>query len=146
IPNIILHESSLFLLCSRRHAESMTTPARSADAALSDLADLADDAVALVRQWLVESREIPVDAAGQRLAGVLRDPHGLDFTVGFVDGVVRPEDTRVAARRLAELVPLTPRFLPAPMRAAIGLGGAPSTMLPGIVVPAARAVLRQMVR
>ncbi|WP_243229666.1 bifunctional proline dehydrogenase/L-glutamate gamma-semialdehyde dehydrogenase [Microbacterium sp. CIAB417] len=122
------------------------TPSAQTSPAATDLADLADDAVALVRQWLVESREIPVDAAGQRLAGVLRDPHGLDFTVGFVDGVVRPEDTRVAARRLAELVPLTPRFLPAPMRAAIGLGGATSTMLPGIVVPAARAVLRQMVR
>ncbi|MFC9984902.1 hypothetical protein, partial [Microbacterium keratanolyticum] len=48
----------------------------------TDLSDLADDAVALVRQWLVESRKVPVDAAAERLAGVLRDPNGLDFTVG----------------------------------------------------------------
>jgi RHH-type proline utilization regulon transcriptional repressor/proline dehydrogenase/delta 1-pyrroline-5-carboxylate dehydrogenase len=115
-------------------------------AGIDDLSALADDAVALVRKWLVESREVPVDAAGQRLAGVLRDPHGLDFTVGFVDGVVRPEDLKVAAAKLKELVPLTPGFLPAPMRAAIGLGGATAGLVPGVVVPAARTVLRQMVR
>ncbi|MGN7861857.1 bifunctional proline dehydrogenase/L-glutamate gamma-semialdehyde dehydrogenase [Microbacterium sp. 22303] len=118
----------------------------SAAAGIDDLSALADDAVALVKKWLVESREVPVDAAGQRLAGVLRDPNGLDFTVGFVDGVVRPEDLKVAAAKLKELVPLTPGFLPAPMKAAIGLGGATAGMVPGIVVPAARTVLRQMVR
>ncbi|KJL27428.1 bifunctional proline dehydrogenase/L-glutamate gamma-semialdehyde dehydrogenase [Microbacterium azadirachtae] len=111
-----------------------------------DLSALADDAVALVKTWLVESREVPVDAAGQRLAGVLRDPNGLDFTVGFVDGVVRPEDLKVAAAKLKELVPLTPGFLPAPMKGAIGLGGLAAGMVPGVVVPAARTVLRQMVR
>ncbi|MBN9158829.1 bifunctional proline dehydrogenase/L-glutamate gamma-semialdehyde dehydrogenase [Microbacterium sp.] len=115
-------------------------------AGIDDLSALADDAVALVRKWLVESREVPVDAAGQRLAGVLRDPNGLDFTVGFVDGVVRPEDLKVAAAKLTELVPLTPGFLPAPMKGAIGLGGFAAGMVPGIVVPAARTVLRQMVR
>ncbi|WP_193597010.1 bifunctional proline dehydrogenase/L-glutamate gamma-semialdehyde dehydrogenase [Microbacterium sp. YJN-G] len=124
----------------------MTTSVPSAEASVSDLAALADDAVALVRRWLVESRAIPVDAAGQRLAGVLRDPNGLDFTVGFVDGVVRPEDLTVAAEKLKELVPLTPKFLPGVMRGAIGLGGATAGILPGIVVPSARAVLRQMVR
>ncbi|MDR6867143.1 RHH-type proline utilization regulon transcriptional repressor/proline dehydrogenase/delta 1-pyrroline-5-carboxylate dehydrogenase [Microbacterium resistens] len=112
----------------------------------ADLAALADDAVALVRRWLVESREVPVDAAAQRLAGVLRDENGLDFTVGFVDGVVRPEDTKVAARKLRELVPLTPKFLPAPLRGAIALGGAFAPAFPGIVVPISRRVLRGMVR
>ncbi|SJN46703.1 Proline dehydrogenase / Delta-1-pyrroline-5-carboxylate dehydrogenase [Microbacterium esteraromaticum] len=124
----------------------MTTSASAAEASVADLTELADDAVALVQKWLVESREVPVDAAGERLAGVLRDPNGLDFTVGFVDGVVRPEDVKVAAQKLKELVPLTPGFLPAPMRAAIGLGGATAKMVPAIVVPVARAVLRQMVR
>ncbi|WP_298868353.1 bifunctional proline dehydrogenase/L-glutamate gamma-semialdehyde dehydrogenase [uncultured Microbacterium sp.] len=124
----------------------MSTPVSASEASVSDLAELADDAVALVKKWLVESRAVPVDAAGQRLAGVLRDPNGLDFTVGFVDGVVRPEDLKVAAAKLKELVPLTPAFLPAIMRGAIGLGGATAGMLPGVVVPSARAVLRQMVR
>ncbi|MGN8025260.1 bifunctional proline dehydrogenase/L-glutamate gamma-semialdehyde dehydrogenase [Microbacterium sp. 22242] len=126
--------------------ESASTAARDSAAPATALSALAEDAVALVQKWLAESREVPVDAAGQRLAGVLRDPHGLDFTVGFVDGVVRPEDLDVAAAKLKDLVPLTPGFLPAPMRAAIGLGGATAKIAPRLVVPAARAVLRQMVR
>ncbi len=106
---------------------------------------LAEDAISLVRRWLSEAAQIPADASAARLAGVLRDPNGLDFTVGFVDGVVRPEDLNVAAKKLKELVPLTPGFLPAPMRGAIGLGGAFAKPLPGVVVPIARKVLRQMV-
>ncbi len=107
--------------------------------------ELADEAISLVRRWLAEAAEIPTDAAAARLAGVLRDPNGLDFTVGFVDGVVRPEDLAVAAKKLRELVPMTPSFLPAPMRGAIGAGGALAVPLPGVVVPIARRVLRQLV-
>ncbi len=107
---------------------------------------LADEAVALVRRWLAESAEVPQDAAARRLAGVLSDPHGLAFTVGFVDGVVRPEDLRIAARNLRGLVPLIPRFLPAPLRALIRVGGAVAPLLPWPVVPMARGVLRRMVR
>ncbi|CAN3702924.1 1-pyrroline-5-carboxylate dehydrogenase [Microbacterium sp. MM2322] len=109
-------------------------------------AELADDAIALVRRWLAESRDEPVDAAAQRLAGVLRDPHGLDFTVGFVDGVVRPEDLSVAARNLAALTPLIPGFLPLHLKAAIRLGALTAPILPRVVVPAARTALRSMVR
>ncbi|WP_423494288.1 bifunctional proline dehydrogenase/L-glutamate gamma-semialdehyde dehydrogenase [Microbacterium esteraromaticum] len=124
----------------------MTTPLLPDSDTSAELAELADDAVALVRQWLVQSREVPTDVAAQRLAGVLRDENGLAFTVGFVDGVVRPEDTKVAARALREIVPLTPKFLPAPLRGAIALGGAFAPILPGIVVPISRRVLRGMVR
>ena len=106
---------------------------------------LADEATALVTRWLKESASIPVDTSGQRLAGVLSDPNGLDFTVGFVDGVVRPEDRKIAGRNLKQLVPLTPSFLPGVMKQAIKLGGAFATSMPGIVVPTAQAVLRSMV-
>lgn len=107
--------------------------------------DLATDAVALVQKWLAAAQQVPADKSGERLAGVLRDKNGLDFTVGFVDGVVRPEDLHAAAAKLHSLKPLTPGFLPAPMRGAIGLGAALAKPLPQIVVPAARRVLRQMV-
>ena len=107
--------------------------------------ELADAAIALVQRWLREAAEIPADASAERLAGVLKDPNGLAFTVGFVDGVVRPEDLGAAAKRLRELVPLTPSFLPAPMRGAIGLGGALAAPFKGAVVPIARRVLREMV-
>nr|WP_325210140.1 bifunctional proline dehydrogenase/L-glutamate gamma-semialdehyde dehydrogenase [Salinibacterium sp.] len=106
---------------------------------------LTDEVTALVRKWLAEASEIPVDASAQQLAGVLRDPNGLDFTVGFVDGVVRPDDLGVAARNLSAVAPKVPAFLPWYMRGAVRLGGIMAPVLPGIVVPIARGVLRRMV-
>ena len=129
---------------SRTLEIAMTRPSET-EQSLASPADLADEAVELVHTWLTTAATLPKDPSGRRLAGVLQDPNGLDFTVGFVDGVVRPEDDRAAAKKLRELVPLTPGFLPAPMRGAIGLGGVASKPLPGVVVPAAQKVLRQMV-
>ncbi|MDP9886789.1 bifunctional proline dehydrogenase/L-glutamate gamma-semialdehyde dehydrogenase [Pseudarthrobacter enclensis] len=106
---------------------------------------LADETVALVRRWLTEASKVPVDASAQQLAGVLKDPNGLEFTVGFVDGVVRPEDLNVAARNLAKLAPKVPAFLPWYMRSAVALGGTMAPVLPQVVIPVARKVLREMV-
>ncbi|UOE28063.1 proline dehydrogenase family protein [Agromyces soli] len=104
-----------------------------------------DDVVSLVRRWLAESAEHPVDPAAERLAGVLKDPNGLAFTVGFVDGVMRPEDLGVAGRNLEQVAKLTPKFLPWYLKAAIRVGGAFAPMLPWVVIPIARRVLRAMV-
>ncbi|PPG97227.1 1-pyrroline-5-carboxylate dehydrogenase [Rathayibacter rathayi] len=99
----------------------------------------------LVRRWIARSAEFPVEAAAQRLAGVLQDPNGLDFTVGFVDGVARPEDLSVAAENLAALTAKTPASLPSALRAAISTGGAVGPVLPWAVVPAARRMLRHFI-
>ncbi|WP_262107742.1 bifunctional proline dehydrogenase/L-glutamate gamma-semialdehyde dehydrogenase [Arthrobacter sp. Marseille-P9274] len=107
--------------------------------------ELADETIALVRRWLTEAAKVPVDPAAKQLAGVLKDPNGLEFTVGFVDGVIRPEDLKVAARNLAALAPKAPAFLPWYMRGAVRLGGAMAPVLPQLVIPAARRVLREMV-
>ncbi|UZN02012.1 bifunctional proline dehydrogenase/L-glutamate gamma-semialdehyde dehydrogenase [Cellulomonas sp. S1-8] len=112
---------------------------------MTDPVPHADAVVALVRRWLSEAADLPVDPAAAHLAGLLREPEGLAFAVGFVDGVVRPEDHRVAARRLRDLAAHPPRFLPLPLRAALRVGGALAPALPGIVVPVARRVLRHMV-
>jgi len=103
------------------------------------------ETVATVRRWLTESADVKDDASAARLAGVLKDPLGLEFTIGFVDKVVRPEDLRVAARSLEQLSHRIPKFLPAYLRAAIRLGGVFAPVLPWIVVPIARRVLRNMV-
>ena len=115
------------------------------DADVPQAKALADEAVALVRHWLTEAAKVPVDASAQQLAGVLKDPNGLDFTVGFVDGVVRPEDLNVAARNLAKLAPKVPAFLPWYMRSAVALGGTMAPVMPQVVIPIARKVLREMV-
>jgi len=51
----------------------------------------------------------------------------------------------VSAKALAELAPDAPAFLPAPLRAAVRLGGRLAPAMPGVVVPIARRVLRRMV-
>ena len=107
--------------------------------------ELAAESIALVRKWLTEAQDFPVDSSAAQLAGVLKDPNGLAFTVGFVDGVVRPEDLKVAARKLKEIAPQVPKFLPWYMRAAVRLGGFFAPIMPGIVIPISRKVLRQMV-
>jgi len=108
-------------------------------------AALADDVIAQVRTWLKDADGIRVDASAQQLAGLLQDPAGLEFAVGFVDGVVRPEDARVAGRNLARLAQRPPRFLSLPLRVLIRLGGIAARIVPGIVVPIASRVLRGMV-
>ncbi|MBT1018211.1 proline dehydrogenase family protein [Canibacter sp. lx-72] len=107
--------------------------------------DLSDEAIKLVKRWLSEAQHVPTDSSAKQLAGVLQDPHGLDFTIGFVDGVVRPEDKRSAAAKMREISAITPQFLPAPLRGAVKLGGTLAPLAPQVVVPIAQKVLRQMV-
>ena len=107
--------------------------------------ELADETIATVRRWLAESADVKADPSAARLAGVLKDPRGLEFTIGFVDKVVRPEDLRVAGRNLERLSRLVPSFLPWYLRAAIVVGGGFAAILPWPIVPIARRVLRGMV-
>jgi RHH-type proline utilization regulon transcriptional repressor/proline dehydrogenase/delta 1-pyrroline-5-carboxylate dehydrogenase len=105
--------------------------------------ELGDEVIALVRRWLADSGS--TDTSGERLAGVLKDPRGLEFTLGFVDKVVRPADLRVAARNLESLSRIVPAFLPWYLRAAIVVGGGFAPLFPWPIVPIARAALRRMV-
>ncbi|GGB30139.1 1-pyrroline-5-carboxylate dehydrogenase [Flexivirga endophytica] len=98
-----------------------------------------------VKAWLDASATKPVHPSAKRLAEVLKDPSGLEFTVGFVDRVIRPEDYGVAAQALRELVANTPQFLPWYQRAALQTGATVSGAAPGVVIPIARKVLRRMV-
>ena len=126
-------------------AETGAVAPRPAGSDVAEATALSTEAIALVRHWLTEAAKVPVDASAEQLAGVLKDPNGLDFTVGFVDGVVRPEDLHVAARNLAALAPKVPAFLPWHMRSAVRLGGTMAPVLPQVVIPIARRVLREMV-
>ena len=106
---------------------------------------LAAEAVSLAQRWVAESAEAEIDPAAERLAGVLKDPNGLPFTIGFVDGVMRPESLSAAASHLQRVAPLVPGFLPWHLRSAVRVGGAVAPVLPSPVVPIARRVLRGMV-
>ncbi|MET0449458.1 MAG: hypothetical protein ABW004_13670 [Aeromicrobium sp.] len=119
-----------------------TAPARPIDVPVHDLAD---QSVELVRRWLAESAKIPADASASQLAGLLKDPRGLPFTVGFIDGVIRPEDASVAARNFAELAKDVPAFLPWHLRVGVRIGAAVGLVLPRLVIPIVRRALRSMV-
>ncbi|WP_343959125.1 bifunctional proline dehydrogenase/L-glutamate gamma-semialdehyde dehydrogenase [Yaniella flava] len=106
---------------------------------------LGDAAIEQVRTWLAAAARIEPDASAQQLAGVLKDPAGLDFTVRFVDRVVRPEDAGAAAEALADIADDVPEFLPWYLQTAVRAGGKLGKLAPGVVVPAARAALRSMV-
>ena len=108
---------------------------------------LADRSIDLVRTWIdpQQARQHRPTASARRLAQLLKDPAGLEFTIGFVDRVVRPEDTGVAARNLRQLASETPDFLPWFQRFALKLGALVSLLAPGFVVGAARRTLRHMV-
>lgn len=122
-------------------ASSGTTPPGPSD--LDD--SLPQRAVALAERWVHTAADFPADASAERLAGVLRDPNGLPFTIGFVDGVMRPESRSAAASRLHQVAPLVPEFLPWYLRGAVRVGGLMAPVLPTPVVPIARTALREMV-
>ena len=107
--------------------------------ALRTTALTAEDVAAQVRTWVQDAAGREVPAAAGLLSDLLRDPKGLDFTLAFVDRVIRPEDPRAAAVELRRLAQDPPAFLPAPLRRVVGLGGAASRLAPSVVVPTARA-------
>jgi len=98
-----------------------------------------------VRHWLDVAAGRREDGAARRLAALLKDPSGLDFTVAFVDRVVRPEDPRVAAAGLGELAAHPPRFLSWYLRLGLRVAGALASVAPGAVMFVVRAALRSMV-
>jgi RHH-type proline utilization regulon transcriptional repressor/proline dehydrogenase/delta 1-pyrroline-5-carboxylate dehydrogenase len=107
--------------------------------------DLAHASVALARRWLEKAADVPPDSAAVRLAGVLKDPNGLAFAVGFIDGVIRPEDPAVAARNFAVLAREVPAFLPWYLQAGVRLGASAGLVAPRLVLPLVRRALRSMV-
>ncbi|MCF8590305.1 proline dehydrogenase family protein [Gordonia liuliyuniae] len=111
------------------------------------LADLAVRADHLVTRWLTDaaSRGDRPDASARRLAAVLSDPKGLDFTVGFVDRVIGTEDTAAAGAALAEIVADAPDSLGALDLLQLRAGAALSQRIPKVVIPIARARMRAMV-
>lgn len=111
----------------------------------AELRALEPEVTATVRRWLDVAAGIPADPAAAHLAAMLKDEHGLAFTVGFVDGVIRPEDPRVAARNLATLARRVPAFLPWHLRTGVRLGALAARIAPGPVIAVVRRALRHMV-
>lgn len=122
------------------------------DALREELDRLTEAAVSKAAHWLEQTQASGTKArvrtgnqTAERLSRVLAHPTGLDFTVGFVDRVIRTEDAKAAAGALSELGALAPDTLSALDQAQIRAGSVLGKLLPGVVVPAARARMRSMV-
>ena len=111
----------------------------------TDLHLAADRAEQTANRWTQLSSHYPSGKAAELLASVLEDPNGLNFTVEFVDGVIRPEDMRVAAHNLRQLTRTSPKFLPPWLRIPAQVGGVAGFLAPSVVVPAARRVFSELV-
>jgi len=103
-----------------------------------------DPAIARAQEWLAATSDTDGTSATERLADLVRDPAGVTFTMDFVDRVARPEDNATAAEALRKL-DTPPDFLGRFNQAALQLGGIVGPRLPQIVMPVARARMRQMV-
>ncbi|MDY2940823.1 MAG: bifunctional proline dehydrogenase/L-glutamate gamma-semialdehyde dehydrogenase [Varibaculum sp.] len=112
---------------------------------IAELREVGQQAKNRARAWIEESKKYPTDRAAELLAKVLEDERGLDFTVSFVDGVIRPEDMHVAARTMKTLASASLNFLPWYLRAPVKLGGVFSELLPQIVIPLVRRVFAMLV-
>ncbi len=107
---------------------------------------VAQQAVNLVEAWLVDSQqESARSPAEKRLAKILKDPSGLDWTLRFVDRVIRPTDRKVAASELSNLAKNLPNSLSRLDRLTIRVGGLFARPFSFIVIPIAKARLRQLV-
>ncbi|MGM1029279.1 MAG: proline dehydrogenase family protein [Actinomycetota bacterium] len=130
-----------------RNPVSASAPPQAAPVELTD--PDTDDPIALaaierVREWVARPHGKP-DKPAERLAGLLKDPAGLDFAVGFVDRVVRPEDARVSARNFEILSRDIPGFLDWYLKLGVTVGGGFGIVTPRLVIPIVKRAMRDMV-
>ena len=113
------------------------------------VAAVAEEAVQVARRWeraTAEGATRSERATSDQLGALLRDETGLDLAVTFVDEVARPEDPYVAAKVLSTLTAGDAgAFLGRVDRSLLGLGAKVAKLAPPVVVPIARARLRQIV-
>lgn len=105
-----------------------------------DCRHLADIAVKRARKWVKESQKYPENRAAKLLAHILKDPAGLEFTVTFVDKIIRPEDLQVAAQEFNNLATKGVEFLPWYLRLPFKIGAMVAPLAPRLVVPISRRV------
>ncbi|NDD26032.1 MAG: aldehyde dehydrogenase, partial [Actinobacteria bacterium] len=107
---------------------------------------IAGQAVELVEKWLIDAQsEGSRSPAEKRLASILKDPKDLDWTLKFVDRVIRPKDRKVAAFELSLLSNELPKSLSKLDRLTIRVGGLLAKPFSFVVIPVAKARLRQLV-
>ncbi len=127
-----------------------TATASGAHPATAALTPFVEDAVALAERWAAAAHAGQTKREAQttgQLAALLSDAGGgLDLAVFFVDRVARPEDDKAAANALSQITAADAASFLGPVdRGLLGLGATVARIAPKVVVPAARARMKQMV-
>ncbi|QDZ43632.1 bifunctional proline dehydrogenase/L-glutamate gamma-semialdehyde dehydrogenase [Corynebacterium sp. sy039] len=132
----------------------MTTPANTPIANAADLDNVVEKAVVRAQEWLAVTNNAASKKEAQsteQLAALVRDADGIQFTMGFVDRVARPEDNKVAAKELSRLASpfaegsTLPDFIGAIDKGLVTAGSLVAPLAPKLVMPLARKRMRQMV-
>lgn len=106
---------------------------------------LIDRSIEQANAWIEASQAYPNSRAAILLADVLHHEDGLDYTVSFVDGVIRPEDPGVASHNLKKLATRDVSFLPGWLAAPAKLGGSIAPGAPKLAANAAQKVFSALV-
>ncbi|MHA2789149.1 proline dehydrogenase family protein [Corynebacterium sp. S7] len=115
--------------------------------ATNDVDAVISSAVTRAYGWLAATEKADTnDSATQQLAALLRDPQGVKFAMEFVDRVMRPEDDAVSAQALRKTAAgVDTSFLGKVDGLLVGAGAFFGPILPKVVMPLARARMRQLV-
>lgn len=111
----------------------------------SELWRLGGAAIELAAKWEEHAASEPAPYSARLLSRILRDPAGLDFTLRFVDDVIRPRDPAVAATALTRLASQPLSFLPQPLSAALKTAGMTARAAPTPTIIATRRAFRATV-
>ena len=106
---------------------------------------LIERAIKQANAWVEASMAYPNSRAATLLADVLHHEGGLDYTVSFVDGVIRPEDPKVASHNLKKLATRDVSFLPTWLSAPAKIGGSIAPGAPKLAAAAAQKVFSALV-
>ena len=120
-------------------SQNSSAPAHTRLPESDDVDAVVEAAVARAHEFLNASAD-EQDKGTEQLASLLRDSDGVNFTMDFVDRVMRPEDNAVAADALKDVTSrYDARFLGLINGTLVGLGGFFGPILPSLVMPLAHA-------
>ncbi|MBM9432962.1 proline dehydrogenase family protein [Flaviflexus equikiangi] len=107
--------------------------------------DIVTRAIAKAQEWSDNARAYSTPYASRLLSQVLDHPGGLDYTVNFVDGVIRPEDSHVVADNLSAISQKDASFLPPYLGILAKGGGKLAPLLPGVATEVAEKIFAALV-
>ncbi|WP_182354137.1 proline dehydrogenase family protein [Flaviflexus huanghaiensis] len=107
--------------------------------------DIVTRSIAKAQEWSDNAQKYSTPYASRLLSRVLDHPGGLDYTVTFVDGVIRPEDSKVVSDNLSNISSKDASFLPPYLGVLTKGGGKLAPLLPKVADEIAQKIFAALV-